>query len=47
MQLLCIIQQSSMLHLNTHIFKHKNTGCNTILIAREGRNVSEHEDVHN
>ena len=28
-----------MLHLNANIFKHKNTGCNTILKARKTRKM--------
>ena len=35
MQLWCIIQQSSMLNWNTHIFNHKNPSCNTILKAKK------------
>ena len=46
MQLWYIIQQSSMLHLNTHIFKHKNTGCNTILIARKSRKLFQNMKMY-
>ena len=28
-----------MLHLNTHIFEPKNSGCNIILVARKSRKI--------
>ena len=39
-------QQSSMLHLTAHIFKHKNTGCNTILIARKSTKMFQNMKMY-
>ena len=46
MYLWCTIQQLNMLHLNTHIFKHKNTGCNTIFIARKSRKIFQNMKMY-
>ena len=34
------------MHLNTHIFKHKNTGCNAILIARKSRKMFQNMKMY-
>ena len=44
-QLRCILQKSSMLHLNTQIFRYKYPGCNKILIARKSRKIFQNMKI--